>query len=146
MEKHELKMTDLQQQMVRPETATESVEPADPAVVVAEPERMNLLGLMVAGMLRRRLVDPAARRHARALRGDVVLEASGMHVTLHFQPSRIEVTRRAPARPRAAVRGTLTALLGAALGRDRMRSFLSGQLRASGSPIALWHVLTLVRA
>ena len=116
------------------------------SVVVIEPDRMNLLGLMLSSLLDRRAADPTVIRHARAVRGDVLLEASGMQATLHFEPGRIEIRRRSPERPRAEIRGTLTALLGAALGRGRLRSIVTGQLRVRGRPLTLWHVLAMVRA
>lgn len=119
---------------------------AVPAIAIVDPERMNLLGLLLSSLLARRLADPKAARHARALRGDVHIEASGMQVTLRFEPSRIEITRTPSTEPRVRVAGTLTALLGAALGRDRVKSVLRGELRVWGSPLGLWHILSLVRA
>lgn len=116
------------------------------SVNVVEAERMNLLGLMLSNLLIRKLEDPVAARHARALSGDVVLEASGMQITLRFEPDRIEVTRGGTDHPRAHIHGTLTALLGAALGRDRVRSVLRRELVVRGNPVALWHLLALVRA
>jgi hypothetical protein len=117
-----------------------------PSVVVVEPERMSVLGLILASLLRRRLAEPSARRHAHAMRGDVLVEASGMHVTLSFEPGRIWISRGAAAHPRARIRGTLAALLGAALGHDRLRNVLTGQLRVRGSALALWRLLALMRA
>lgn len=114
-------------------------------VKMFEPERMNLLGLMLSALLARRLDDPAGVRHARALRGDVLLQASGMQVTLRFRSGLIEVDRRVSDKSRARVQGTLTALLGAALGRDRVRNFLAGRLRIRGGPLTLWHVLGLIK-
>jgi hypothetical protein len=121
-------------------------EVTTPRVVLIDPERMNLLGLMLLGLLDRRLQDPNAVRHARALDGEVVVEASGMVVTLRFGSDSIEITRATSSHPCATVRGTLMALLHAALGRDRVRNFLRAELRAQGRPMALWHVLSLVRA
>jgi hypothetical protein len=117
-----------------------------PAIVVVDSARMNLLGLLLSSLLSRRLADPKAARHARALRGDVQIEASGMQVTLRFEPSRIEISRTPSPRPRVRVAGTLTALLGAALGRERVKSVLRAELRVWGPPVALWRLLSLIRA
>jgi hypothetical protein len=119
---------------------------APPEVIVVEPERMNLLGLMLQSVLTRRLSGKRALAHAAALSGDVLIEASGMQVTLRFTREGIRVTREASAHPRASVRGKLTALLDAALGRHRVRSVLKRELSVSGSPRALWHVFGLLGA
>jgi len=120
------------------------MEPVD--VVVVERDRMNLLGLLLSSVLERALATPAAARHARALRGDVAIEASGMAVTMRFEAGRVEVRRGLSPRPRATIRGTLTALLGAALGRGRAWSLLTGRLRPRGNLFALWRAFVLLRA
>jgi len=115
-------------------------------VVIVQPERMNLLGLMLSGLLQRRLLDAKTARLARRLSGDVSIDASGMRVTLRFEPNRIEITRAPSSRPRARISGTLTALLGAALAENRVRSVLGGRLRAGGDPLFLWRMFSLMRA
>lgn len=114
-------------------------------VRVIEPERMNLLGLMLASVIERRLTDSAARRHLHSMRGDVLVEASAMRVVLRFGGERVEVRRELDGRAVARVRGTLTALLDAAFGRRRLWSVLTGRLWAWGGPFTLWHVLSLLR-
>ena len=106
---------------------------------------MNLLGLMLASVLRRRLEDPSGERHARALRGEVVIEASGMQITLGFDSGQIRISRGAADKPCARLEGALDALLAASLGRGRVRSVLTGRLRVRGGPLTLWHLLNLVR-
>lgn len=124
-------------------SSNSSIEPS--AVVVVEPERMNLLGLMLKSLLERRMNHSAARRHARALRGKVLIEASGMRVLLRFTQTSIEISREFTGRADAEIRGTLTALLRAALGRQRARSLITGQLRARGAPLMLLRILSLLR-
>ena len=119
---------------------------ARPEVMLVEPERMNLLGLMLASVIRRRLDDARARRHARRLRGQVLVEAGQMRVSLAFTETQIEIRRGKPPGPRAAwIRGTLTALLDAAQGRRRVLHLLRGELVAWGWPTTLWHMLSLMR-
>ncbi len=116
------------------------------SVILVDPERMNLLGLMLASLLRRRLGDPGARRHARSLHGQVWVEAGEMQVTLAFSETGIEILKGKAPRPRAAsIRGTLTALLDAAQGRRRILHVLRGELIAWGWPTTLWHMLSLLR-
>lgn len=101
---------------------------------------MNLLGLLLRGIIERRLEG-----HAPRLRGDVAIDASGMRVTLRFAPDAVAITRAAAVKPVARVRGTLTALADAALGRGRLRAFLDGRLRVRGRPLALLRLLSLLR-
>jgi hypothetical protein len=120
--------------------------PQESLVSVEAPDRMNLLGLMLASVLARRLAVPEAARHARCLAGDVIIDAEGMWVMLHFENGTVSIRRSSPERRIAHLSGTLTALLDAALGRNRIRHFLGGRLSARGRPMALWHLLALVRA
>jgi hypothetical protein len=116
-------------------------------ITLIEPERMNLLGLLVASLLERRLVDSGARRHFQALNGYVQIEAGTMRIVLGFGAGGLEIRRgNAPVPPVANVRGTLIALLDAALGRRRVEHVLRGELLAWGRPIALWRLLCLIRA
>jgi len=115
-------------------------------VILVDPERMNLLGLMLESLLGRRLGDAGARRHARRLRGQVWVEAGQMQVTLGFTEAGIQIRRGKAPGPRAAsIRGTLTALLDAAQGRRRVVHVLRGELVAWGWPTTLWHMLSLMR-
>jgi hypothetical protein len=115
-------------------------------VATTAPESLNLLGLMMGSLIRRQLLVPSAARHARALRGQVAINAGGMLAVLDFEPDRISISSGAPARsPRASVSGSLVALLDAALGRRRLRHVLRGDLIAWGSPWALWHLLMLLK-
>jgi hypothetical protein len=118
-------------------------EPGALPVDVADAGRMNLLGLLLASLLRRRLAE-AGGVHARRLRGDVVFEASGMQAVVRFEPQRVRVERVASGRPIARIEGSLAGLLDAALGRRRLANVARGQLRARGRPLALWRVLRLL--
>ena len=115
--------------------------PARARVEVVEPERMNLLGLMLAGMIDRRLGEGGSR-----LRGDVLVQAGKMQVTLRFSDRGVAVTRVPAERPIARIRGTLRALLDAALGRGRVRAFLTGRLRVRGWPLPILRLLRLLRS
>lgn len=116
-------------------------------VTIADPERMSMLGLMLGSVLERRLAQPGPARLARFLRGNILINASGMQVTLRFGDGRVEITREPPAgRPTAEVSGTMAGMLDAALGRDRVRRFLRGDLKVRGRPDCLVGLLLLLRA
>jgi hypothetical protein len=69
-----------------------------------------------------------------------------MQITLAFERDGIEIRRgKAAARPVARVRGTLIAVLDAALGRGLLGHVLRGDLSARGGPLVLWHLLALMR-
>jgi hypothetical protein len=116
-------------------------------VTVVEPERMNLLGLMLRSVIERRLASPFTARATRFLRGDVVIDASGMRVTLRFGGDKVVITREPPAgKPVVEIRGTLVGLLDAALQRNRVRHFLRRELEPRGRPLQLLSLLLLLGA
>jgi hypothetical protein len=122
-------------------------ELARTTVTVIEPDRMNVLGLMLASVLERRLDSERGARTLRKLCGTVVIDSNGMRVALVFDRRSVAIRRSAPAgRVRAQIRGTLMALLDAALGRRLVHHLLTGRLRARGGPFVLWHVLRLLHA
>lgn len=115
-------------------------------VIVEDAERANVLELMLASLLRRRLASPAARTHARAIAGPVEIRAGDMHARLLFSGDDVLISRRHEDHAEARVRGSLSAILDAALGRRRIAHVLRGGLRVAGSPRVLWHLLALLRA
>lgn len=115
-----------------------------PRVEIVDPEGMNLLGLLLASVLERSLADPAATRLARRLRGEVLVDASGMQAVLNFQSGRVRIERGPARRPVARVEGSLTSLLDAALGRRRLEHAARGELRGRGRLLMLWRVLRLI--
>ena len=116
-------------------------------VTLVEPDKMNLLGLILASIIRRRMAEPGAQHHARNLCGRLLIEAGGMTVGLSFHHRQVRIQRGAPALPvKAHIRGSLTALVDAALARRRIFHFAHGDLRVWGWPLTLWHFFHLVRA
>jgi hypothetical protein len=116
------------------------------SVVIEEPETMNLLGLLLHSILQRNLADPVKASRATHLRGEVAVRGGRMRVRLRFEESGITITRRAAARPRARVEGSLAALLGVALGRGLVSAWLSGRLSARGNLLFLLRMLPLLRS
>jgi hypothetical protein len=108
------------------------------AVTIADPARMNLLGLILANLIERNLADPELRRRFDRLDGAVAVTAGRMAVTLRFARGSLSVERGAAEGARAAVSGTLETLMGLALGAGMVGPYLSGRLKARG-------LLTLLR-
>lgn len=115
-------------------------------VIVEDAERANLLELMLASLLRRRLAAPSARAHAMALAAPVEIRAGAMQATLLFSAGDVFVSRDRRVRTEAHVRGSLGAVIDAALGRRRLEHLLRRELQVGGSPRVLWHLLALLRA
>ena len=109
-------------------------------VTIDDPARMNLLGLVLRGVLERSL----ARRPSR-LRGEVRISADGMEATLRFHDGGVELRREGQGRPRARISGSLASFIDAALGRGRIRAWLSGRLRVRGGPLTLARLLRVLR-
>ncbi len=115
-------------------------------VVVAEPERANLLVLMLASMLERRLAEPEHAARARKMRGSIVMQAGGMVACLEFGGDQVTIHRARPSkRPTAEIRGPLLVLLDAALGQRQFEHVLSGRLKVRGSLLVLLRLLSLLR-
>jgi ubiquinone biosynthesis protein UbiJ len=115
------------------------------SVIVEDSERANLLELMLASLLERRLVTRSARAHARAIAGPVEIRAGDMHARLLFDADDVLISRRHDAHAEARIRGSLAAIIDAALGRRRVAHVVAGDLRVTGSPRVLWHLLALLR-
>jgi len=115
------------------------------SVTIDDPPSMNLLGLILASILERNLADPARQRGAARLRGDVVVQAGEMVVTLSFAEGGVTVRRGAAEHPRAAVRGSLDTLMGLSLGRGMVGPVLAGRLKPRGSLLQLWRIRRLLQ-
>ncbi|MBI5501099.1 MAG: SCP2 sterol-binding domain-containing protein [Deltaproteobacteria bacterium] len=115
-------------------------------VTLVEPERLSLAAHMVAGLLRRNLVDARCAARAARVRGAVVVDAGGMKLCLEFGASEVRVRGGEADHPRARIAAPLDALLGVALGRGVVGAFLRGRVKARGNPLVLWRLLGLMKA
>jgi hypothetical protein len=106
---------------------------------------MSLLGLILGSLLERNLAQPEVQRGARALAGDVVVQAGKMTVSLRFDGGDITVVRGAVEQPRAQVVGSLEALMNLALGGGMVGPWLSGRLKTRGSLITLLRMRRLLQ-
>ena len=114
-------------------------------VSVDDPEHMNLLGLLMAGLLESRLSDPALRDRALRMRGAVAVRAGDMEVALRFGETGPVVQALGQGRFRARVSGSMPAMLGVVSGGPMVSPVLQGRLRVSGNPFWLLSLLPLLR-
>ncbi|MBI4952448.1 MAG: SCP2 sterol-binding domain-containing protein [Myxococcales bacterium] len=114
-------------------------------VILHEPERMNLLGLLMRGLLAANLEEPALRARALGLRASIHVRAGDMHVTLRFAEDGVHISAGAEA-SNARVSGDMKALLGVVTGAGMIGPVLRGRVRIGGNPFLLLRVLPLIRA
>lgn len=114
-------------------------------VVVDQPERQNLLGLLMQNILAANLADEAKRSRVRALKADIQVQAGEMIVTLRLDNGRVTIMEGPTEQPKAGVRGDMGALLGVASGGAIVGPFLRGDIRTSGNPLLLLKILPLIR-
>ena len=96
-----------------------------PDVRIDDPPTMNILGLFLAGTLRRNLVE---RGRACPLRGSLAVDADGMRATVRFEEDGVTVTRKEGAEL-VRISGSLPALMNV-LVRPGIRSVL--RIKVSG--------------
>ena len=117
-----------------------------PAVVIDDPPRMNLLGLILGDIMQRGLERPEnQRRFARLAPADVVVRAGEMAVTLRFEEHQLVVRRGAAERPRAQVAGALDELMALSLGGGMVGPWLAGRLKTRGSLLLLLKMRRLMQ-
>lgn len=113
-------------------------------VRVTERERMSLLGLMLADVLAS-ITPSRAQRFGAGARGDVVIRAGDMKVTLRFDDDGVTIERGAASEARARIEGSLGALLDVALGEALLMPLLAGRLHVRGDPLLLLRLAVLLR-
>jgi hypothetical protein len=106
-------------------------------VTIDDPPRMNLLGLILAGIIERNLEDQAKLQRFEKLDAEVVVKAGEMAVTLRFEKGQLTVSRGVAEKPRAQVAGSLDALMALSLGGGMVGPWLAGRLKTRGSLLLL---------
>jgi hypothetical protein len=113
-------------------------------VIIDDPPRMSLLGLILGSILERNLADPRRQRAAQRLHGEIVVQAGEMVVTLRCGDGVVRICRGAADRPRASIRGALHTLIELALGGSMIGPVLARRLRPRGSLPALLRLRRLL--
>jgi hypothetical protein len=97
-----------------------------PGVRIDDPPTMNILGLFLAGTLRRNLVE---RAKDCPLRGNLGVDADGMRATVRFEEDGVTVTRQEGAEL-VRISGSLPTLMNVLI-RPGLRSLLRIRVRGS---------------
>jgi len=104
-------------------------------------EGLNLFGLFVEALLRRRLNEREWEPRGQA---QIVLRAGGMTVTLRLAAGAITLLPGAVERATVSVSGDLSTFLHLGLGHSPFWLLLTGRLRARGNLLALWPLRRLL--
>ena len=92
--------------MAKSKKDTKGHPPAE-RVVVEDPEHMNLLGLLMKGLLTNNLARDDIYARACSIKGDVLVQAGDMPVTLRFGGGKLTIVRGATKKTRASVAGSI---------------------------------------
>jgi len=113
-------------------------------VRLRDPEKMNVLGLLMHGFLRNALSDERLAARARAMSGEVWLNAGLMWTTLVFDGQGIEIVRGKTQERTAMVGGEMDVLLGVVTGAGMVGPFLAGKIKIGGNPFFLLRMLPIL--
>ena len=115
-------------------------------VVIEQPERMNLLGLMLGQLLERNLARPELLARAQKISGSVAVVVGEMGITMTFFQGKVTVIRGASDDASARVSGSMPDLLQLSLGGGMVGLWLSGKLKTRGSLFLLLKLKPLLAA
>lgn len=114
-------------------------------VVLGDPERTDLLGLLIRSLLARALTRDAAVGKAAGMRGAVVMRAGRMVATVTFDEGRIVIRSGEADTPRAWLSGGMEDLLNVVAGKALVAPVLRRRVRFGGNLLLLLRLLFLVR-
>lgn len=115
-------------------------------VIIDDPQRMNLLGLILANIIERNLSQPPLLQRFEKLSGSLNVQARKMEISLTFEGGKLVVSREKAESPRAAVSGELDALMGLSLGGGMVGPWLTGRLKTKGNLFFLLKIKPLLVA
>jgi len=115
-------------------------------VIIDDPPRMNLLGLILANIIERNLSQPLLLERFQKLSGSLNVQAREMRVSLTFEGGKLVVSRDMAETPRAAVSGGLDSLMNLSLGGGMVGPWLTGRLKTRGNLFFLLKIKPLLVA
>lgn len=117
-------------------------------VSIDQPEQMNLLGLLLAGFLRKQLTHPRMARKAARIRGAYGIRAADMAITLTFTPETIRISKGFSKKTRARIFGSMEEMIALVAGSGSsiaaIIAVLEGRIHIRGNPFALLRLLPLM--
>ena len=118
-----------------------------PDVVIDQPEKQALLGLLLGQMFRDLVSHERGWRRARRLRGDLEIQLGQMKATVRFDGETVVVFHGPSPAPRARLRGDMTSFvqLARAGPMELAETLFRGGVRIRGNPLFLMQLLWLVR-
>ena len=116
-----------------------------PTVTYSNKRETNLLGLILGSVIERALAKPSRRKRCSKLKGEVLVTAGKMEVTLRFDGERVIVAPKPSGKPRARVGGDLRSLTRVALGHGVVLPYLRGRIEVGGNVYFLLKILPLMR-
>lgn len=114
-------------------------------VVVDQPEKTNLLALLLRNILAANMADEGKYSRVAKLEGDVQVQAGEMIVTLRFGEGRLTLVKGPSESPRARVKGDMGPFLEIARGGGVVLPFLSGAVSIGGNPFLLLKLMPLLK-
>jgi len=115
-------------------------------VVLDEPERQNLLGLLIKDMIAANLAGGGHDGGLRSATGDIQVQAGAMVVTIRLGGGTVTILAGPSERPAARVKGDMAAFLGVASGGGLVGPLLRGEIGFGGNPFLLLKLLPLIKA
>ncbi len=106
--------------------------------------RMNLLGLFLGNIIGRNLEQPAQMKRLSKAKGNIIVHAGTMTVSLCFSGGKLTILRGSVAEANASVSGTMDSLMGMALGRGMVGMVLAGRIKIKGNPFLLLKIKPLL--
>lgn len=115
-------------------------------VVLDQPERQTLLGLLMKGMIEANLASGAHDDSLRGVEGDIEVRAGDMVATLRLGKGVVTILAGPAEKARARVKGDMAAFLGVASGGGLVGPLLRGEIGFGGNPFLLLKLLPLIKA
>lgn len=111
---------------------------------INNPEKMNLLGLILANILKKNLKNKGVSRLLERLSSSINIKAGRMKVNLRFNKGEIQIRRGFSDNADACVSGTLDAFIDLGLRRNLLNRFLKGDVKIGGNILKLLPLFKLL--
>lgn len=111
---------------------------------IDNPENMNLLGLILANMIKKNLENQDVSHLIRRLSSSINIKAGRMKTNLSFKNGIVLISRGFSDNAHASVSGTLDAFIDLGLRRNLLNRFLKGDVKIGGNILKLLPLLKIL--